>query len=140
LGQSVTDPSISLARTQSEQLLVASLLQRGATISYDFEHGIPVVRGGTVPTTDQELIPVLSGTLNFVMRWQDNTDLNLGVLAPPTASSPGGSTVYPLSGLNHTTNGGRIAFDHRGGPNGGIEVCSWPASFPDGIYAAGVVY
>jgi hypothetical protein len=74
------------------------------------------------------------------MRWQDNTDLNLGVLAPPTTAAPGGSTVYPLAGLNTTAGGGRISFDHRGGPNGGIEICSWPANFPEGIYAAGVVY
>ena len=30
--------------------------------------------------------------------------------------------------------GGRIAYNHRGGPNGGQEVCFWPDSFPNAVY------
>src|SRR3954468_1148124 len=66
LLQSVVDPSIALARTPEEENLVNTLLQSGATLGFDFEKGIRVIRGGTVPT-DQQLIPTLPGTLNFVL-------------------------------------------------------------------------
>jgi hypothetical protein len=134
LLQSVVDPSIALARTESEQNLVNTLLQSGATIGFDFEKGIRVIRGGTVPT-DAQLIPTLPGTLNFVLRWNTpGSDLNLSVV-DPGLNGPG--TVYPLAGFDLVNSGGKIGFDHRGGPNGGIEIAYWPATFPDGNYQVG---
>ena len=34
--------------------------------------------------------------------------------------------------------GGKIPFDHQGGPNGGFEIASYPADFPRTNYGAGV--
>jgi hypothetical protein len=139
-GESVVDPSIKLARTESEDRLVATLLQSGATVEFDYDKGIRVVRGGQPPRTDAELIPTLPGALNFVLRWtQPGTDLNLGVFtaAPQTA----GESVYPIGGINISPSGGETSFDHRGGPNGGIEVAFWPANFPvNQVYTAGSVH
>jgi hypothetical protein len=136
-GQTVVDPGQRLARTDAEQPLISALLSHGATISFDQEKGIKVVRGGR-PLTDKELIPVLPGTLNFVLRWTGNADLNLGVHAPSSNSFRNGTTIYPLGGLNHAPSGGQMGFDHRGGTNGGMEICFWPGAFPAGEYQIGV--
>src|SRR6185295_6381680 len=80
MGRSVVDPGIALARTQAEDALVQTLLAAGAQVSYDYDKGIRVVKGGTVPRTDAELIPTLPGNLTFVLRWTQNTDLNLVVI------------------------------------------------------------
>src|SRR5439155_15988597 len=114
LQQAVVDPGARLARSGAEEQLVNTLLSSGATIEFDYDKGIRVIRGGRVPQTDQELIPTLPGTLNFVLRWQGNTDLNLGVIAS-NSTSPGGETLYPIAGSDSTPSGGRIPFDHRGG-------------------------
>src|SRR5437773_531448 len=122
LSQSVIDPTIALARTQAEANLVAALISTGATVEYDFEKGIKVLHGGQPPVTDAQLLPILPGRLNFVMRWTGNTDLNMVVSSP----EPGNNVIYPVSGLNFLPSGGHIDFDHRGGPHGGIEIVSWP--------------
>jgi hypothetical protein len=139
-GNSVVDPSIALARTEAESDLIAALVYGGATVSYDYEKGIRVIKGGR-PLSDQELIPVLPGTLNFVLRWNGDADLNLGVISPQTdVNDTSNRTVYPIGGVNVTKNGGETSFDHRGGPNGGMEVAFWGKNFPLGIYRLGVVY
>jgi hypothetical protein len=138
LTQTVIDPTDALARSRSESVLVQSLLSTGATVEFDYDRGIRVVRGGKVPRTDAELIPTLPGTLNFVLRWTGNADVNLGVVSPIDPNTPGAQgTVYPLAGFNVNPNGGSIAFDHRGGPNGGMEIASWGANFPEGAYFIG---
>jgi hypothetical protein len=135
MGRSVVDPTIALARTQAEDQLVQTLLSSGATVNFDYEKGIRVVKGGTVPTTDADLIPSLPGNLTFVLRWTQNTDLNLVVISPGQGTQ--NRTLYPLGGFNLLPSGGTMPFDHRGGPNGGIEVCFWPNTFPDGRYRIG---
>src|SRR4051812_32850448 len=136
LGQSVIDPTIALARTQSEEGLVNAVISSGSTVTYDSTRGIKVVTGGR-PLTDKQLIPVLPGVLNFVLRWTGNANLNLGVISPGFS---GNRTVYPISGYTSVASGGKIAFDHRGGPHGGIEVTSWPKDFPEGVYRVGVAH
>ncbi len=138
LNQAVVDPSIRLARSEPEDMLVATLLGSGATVSFDFEKGIRVIRGGSVPSTDQQLIPTLPGALNFVLRWQGDADLNLSVRHSSDAI-PQGETLYPISTLAVSPTGGRIPFDHRGGANGGIEIAFWPNALP-GPYDFGSVY
>ena len=140
LHQAVEDPGARLARTPAEDKLVASLLSSGATVEFDYDKGIRVVRGGQPPRTDAELVPTLPGALNFVLRWTAaGTDLNLGVFTAGDRT-PLGEGIYPVGGANITPDGGVIAFDHRGGKNGGIEVGSWPAGFPAQPYTFGSVH
>ena len=140
LGEAVVDPGIRLARTEAEDRLVTTLLSSGATVGFDYDKGIRVVRGGQPPLTDAELIPTLPGALNFVLRWTaPGTDLNLGVFTLGDLT-PNGQGMYPIGGLNTNSTGGEIPFDHRGGPNGGIEVGFWPANFPVQNYNAGSVH
>jgi hypothetical protein len=137
LAQSVIDPTIALARSQAEATLVASLLNNGATVEYDYQRGIKVVRGGQPPTMDAELVPVLPGRLNFVMRWTGNTDLNLAVRSPEA----GLNGLYPFASMDTLASGGHMDFNHVGGAHGGIEIASWPGGpVPAGTYVVGAVY
>jgi hypothetical protein len=134
LGQTYVDPSFRFARTDAETTLLNTLQSRGATLGFDFEKGIRTISGGTIPKTDQELIPTLPGTFNFVLRWTaPGTDLNLGIFAPNT------ETLYPLGTLDHTASGGKVPFDNIGGPNGGIEYGYWKGDAPIGRYLVGSV-
>jgi len=137
LALAVVDPSSAAARSASEEALVDTLLSRGATVTFDDIAGIKVVRGGTVPT-DQELVPVLPGVLNVVVRWERNSDINLAVSSPGGANGAG-ELLYPIAGLAANQSGGKIDFDHRGGANGGIEVAYWPAGYPLGLYGVGLI-
>lgn len=135
LSQTVVDPTRQGARTESEAALLTTLLSRGATVELDRASGIRIVRGG-FPPTDPQLISALPGRLNFVLRWNGDANLDLGLSTPGTDGQPGGEFVYPAAGLNVAASGGRTAFDHRGGPNGGVEVVYFD-SFTDGVYAVG---
>jgi len=137
LSESVVDPGIALARSESETTLINTVLSTGATLSYDQQKGIKVITGGR-PLTDKELVPALPGALNFVLRWTGNANLNLGVISP--GNGEGNRTVYPIGGYDVVASGGKIAFDHRGGPKGGIEITSFPTGFPDGSYRIGVAH
>jgi hypothetical protein len=137
LSQSVVDPGIALARSQSEQPLVDAVLSTGATLSYDQEKGIKVITGGR-PLTDAELLPTLTQPLDFVLRWTGNANLNLGIIGPLNGAN--NRTVYPIGGYNTTASGGHIEFDHRGGPHGGMEVATFPKGFPEGVYRIGVAH
>jgi hypothetical protein len=47
--------------------------------------------------------------------------------------------MYPATGANTTKSGGKIPFDHQGGPKGGIEIGFWGKGFPNGVlYPVGV--
>jgi hypothetical protein len=137
LANTVVDPNLPGARTQSEEALLTTVISRGANVTLDRDTGIKIVRGG-IPPTDAQLIPALPGVLNFVLRWDSNVNLDLGVSTPGTAKNLGGEFIYPASGLNIAPSGGKTAFDHQGGPNGGIEVVYFQAGkFPDGLFALG---
>lgn len=129
LGGAVQDPVNPFARSSLEQPLVANLLSQGAVVSLPAGNGIPIVRGGT-PPTDQQLLKLLPGRLDFVLRW--TADANLDLIVGDLNGK--GEAMLPAAGLNSTPSGGRIPFDHRGGPNGGIEIGFWPKTFPDTIY------
>ena len=128
LSAAVVDPSIQLARTPSEQPLVANLLSRGAVFSTQTTKVIPVVSGGFPPTDDQ-LQKTLPGNLDFVLRWNTNVNLDLAVVVLAK-----GETLYPATGLNNSRSGGIIPFNDIGGPHGGIELAYWNKSFPVGYY------
>lgn len=131
LDKAVQDPVTPFARTAQEVPLVTNLLASGAVLSFPPGSRIPVASGG-VPPTDQQLVSLLPGTLNFVLRWTGNADLNLVVGNQAGA----GEALVPASGLNSTPSGGRIPFNHVGGPSGGFEIAYWPRAFPTGMYAA----
>jgi hypothetical protein len=137
LAAAVLDPTSALARSSSETQLVDTLLSRGSTVFFDRNAGIDVVTGG-FPPTDAELIPALPGQLNFVLRWNTPADLNFSVGAPDGKNGPG-EVLYPIAGLNETRTGGHMDFDHRGGPNGGIEIAYWNGKAPDGLYGLGII-
>ncbi len=135
LRASTIDPVLQGARTQSEVPLVENLISRGATILLDRTSGLRIVRGGTVPRTDAELRPLLPGQLSFVLRWTGNTNLDFAVSTPNTTATRGGEFVYPVAGLAVASSGGRTAFDHQGGKNGGIEVVFFNKNITPGIYS-----
>ena len=135
LQQTVVDPTLTYARTESEIPLLNTVISRGAMTSIDTNTGIRIVRGG-IPPTDAQLAGNLPGRLSFVLRWDGDADLNLGVSTPNTEQTIGGEIVMPVAGLNISPSGGKTAFDHRGGPSGGIEVVYFD-KFPDGIYSIG---
>ena len=129
LGTAVQDPVNPFARSSLEQPLVANLLSQGAVVSLPAGNGIPIVRGGS-PPSDAQLLKLLPGRLDFVLRW--TADANLDLIVGNLNGK--GEAMLPAAGLNATPSGGRIPFDHRGGPNGGIEIGFWPKTFPDTIY------
>ena len=135
LQQTVVDPTLPGARTESELALLTTVISRGATTEIDPSTGIRIVRGG-IPTTDAQLAGNLPGRLSFVLRWNADADLNLGVSTPNTDDTLGGEIVLPVVGLNIAPSGGRTAFDHRGGAFGGIEVVYFN-TFPDGVFSIG---
>src|SRR5262245_17276944 len=136
LTQATVDPTIVLARTDSEAQLVDQQLSSGSTIFFEQDQQIKVVKGG-IPPTDTQLIPTLPGVLNFVARWHTNADLNFSVAAPGGPNNAG-ETLYPVGPLSTSSTGGRVAFDHRGGPNGGIEIVFFPNGYPLGLYGLGL--
>jgi hypothetical protein len=137
LNETTSDPAVPSARSEAEAPLIDRLLTSGATVFFDREAQIKVVKGGSVPT-DQQLIPTLPGAINFVARWHTDADLNFSVSTPGGAND-GGETLYPIGALSTNSSGGKVAFDHRGGPNGGIEVIYFPtADVPSGFYALGL--
>lgn len=147
--ESVVDPEDANARTTSEADLIANETSRGAVVTYDPFVEINVVRGGPGPKSEAELVRSLPGVLNFVIRWDANVDMDIvttvnpgdqldilqqfdGVFRPQTV-------LFPGFGLETAPSGGRIAFDHRGGPNGGQEICFWPGAFPTAVYGLGAI-
>jgi hypothetical protein len=137
MEQAVVDPTIARARTAQEQQLVDTLISRGSFVFFDRQAGIDVVTGG-IPPNDRQLRSILPGKLNFVLRWSGNADLNLNISA--LLESTEELAIFPVGGLNVSRDGGKTSFDHRGGPNGGIEIVHWPAGFSNGQYSIGVVH
>lgn len=135
LINSVIDPTTAFGRTPAENRLIATVISQGGVVTVDRTTGIPIVRGGLVPTNAQ-LPGILPGTLNFVLRWSGNTDLNLGV---GIENHQGGQFLYPALGLNVIPNG-QIPFDHRGGANGGFEIASLDPPIAKTLYSVGALY
>jgi hypothetical protein len=131
LGESVVDPNFPFARTQAESALIANLVSRGATASFDQTAGVPVLRGGAVPQRFAPIAALTPGRLNFVITWDSPADLNITV-----ANQGGDEFLMPAGGFDRSSSGGRVPFDHRGGNRGGIEFAFWPdAGFPTGVYS-----
>lgn len=133
VAQTVIDPTIRAARTDSEQQLVNRVLSNGSTLSFDPIRGIDVVTGGVPPTISQ-LATNAPGSVNFVVSWPGNT--NIDMFLSTFGSTQFNDTILPFSGLNVGKSGGKIDFDHRGGANGGFEVVYYRGAVPaDGDFA-----
>ncbi|HMB94951.1 MAG TPA: FecR domain-containing protein, partial [Tepidisphaeraceae bacterium] len=141
LQESVIDPRSSLALTATDQQLINQQVSRGAVLSFDPIANIDVIKGGAGPLPDSTFAQNPPGPVDFYLRWKGNADLNLTVtlqkgdatsIVFSFAFNPS-EFLYPGFGLNNTASGGHIAFDHRGGPNGGEEIAFWPKLIP-GLY------
>ena len=139
---SVVDPSTANARTNADAALIANEVSRGAVLTYNPTVRLNEIRGGAGPQTDANLLSALPGRLNFVLRWDQNVDVDIFVTVQPgdqfaniSAGTFNPQTfLYPGFGLERSPTGGRIPYNHRGGPNGGQEICFWPDDFPNAIY------
>jgi hypothetical protein len=150
LGETVVDPSIQEARTNSDAKLIENEVSRGALASFDERSGITVIKGGAGPPGDEQLASFLPGRFNVIARWTGDQNLNL-VVAPAFyprgeilnsvglfADAPTDEVLFPGFGQNRTLSGGRIDFDHRGGANGGFEVAYYDQP-RTGIYGVAIL-
>jgi hypothetical protein len=140
VNETVVDPRFAPTLSASDQELISAQVARGAVLSYDPVANIPVVTGGR-PQFDSELPAGLPGTLDFVLRWTGNADLNIEVGLdkgdPFTNISNGfqqGEFLYPGFGFQNSPSGGHIPYDDRGGPTGGEEIAYWSGIAPTGLY------
>jgi len=142
LIESVVDPSTERARTNADAALIANETSRGAVVNYNPTIQLEEVRGGAGPQTDADLVNSLPGKLNFVIRWKQNVDVDIFVTVQPgdqlqtilNGTFNPQTFLYPGFGQQTSPTGGRIPYNHRGGANGGQEVCFWPDSFPTAVY------
>ena len=141
LDQTVIDPSLAAARSQTDAALIATEVSRGAVLSYDPIAMIPVITNST-PLYDSQVPSHLPGTLDFVLRWTGDANLNLQVAVDKGeplsilggAGFQGSELLYPGFGYQNSASGGHIPFDNRGGPHGGEEFAYWSGKYPDGIF------
>jgi hypothetical protein len=125
LSAAVVDPSISRARTPSEEELVTYLTSRGAVTFFDPIRGIDVVQGGPGPGLETtQFLQRLPG-VNIVTSWTGDANVDMSVNVQNK-----GEFLYPIAGLDRYPSGSRFLFDHRGGQMGGFEVASFPSLGP----------
>jgi hypothetical protein len=146
---SVIDPQSKSSRTPADSAFIANQVSLGATVSFDRNAGITVIKNGPGPIkTEADLVKQLPGVLDFVARWTGNANVNLAVGVsygdPGTHSLATGAFnfseyIYPGYGLNVSPSGGRTDYDNQGGPNGGMEVVYWPHTPPVASYAVSVI-
>ncbi|MDB5331446.1 MAG: hypothetical protein JWP03_2597 [Phycisphaerales bacterium] len=151
LAEQVVDPKDSSSRTRSEARYIADQTSKSAIFSFDTFANIPVIRNGPPPLTDAQLLaaaPSLPGTLDVVLRWKGNADINL-IVGDQAGTDPikllsnfqPTEFLYPGFGLNHSKAGGTIPFDNRGGANGGTEIAYWKGTdYPKGLYGLSAVH
>jgi hypothetical protein len=140
LAETLVTAQYSDALTTSETALLNTEVARGAVLGYNTVSGIPTVSDGR-PSYDSELPSVLPGSLNFVLRWTGNANLNIEVGVdkgdPLTNILNGfqqGEFLYPGYGYQNSASGGHIPFDNLGGPRGGEEFAYWSGVYPEGLY------
>ena len=137
-ARAVVDPGARLAPAGKRKTSSSPPSSPAAQPSqFDCDKGIRVVRGGNRRATDAaarphaprraQLRPPLDPTGHG-----PELRLHRRRLTPP------GEGIYPSAALATTASGATTAFDHRGGPNGGIEVVFFPSMPPDGLYGLGL--
>jgi hypothetical protein len=108
--------------TTTDARLIAQQVSLGALVSFDNRADIPVIRD-SAPFSDAELLNNLPGTLDFVLRWTGNADLNLVVYDQPLTApdiaqgkalaAKGLTPAPPASGLSDASLG-QIALTRQG--------------------------
>jgi hypothetical protein len=143
IKETVVDPKYSAALTASDHALIASEVSRGGIISFNPVTNMPVVSNSR-PLFDSELPGPLPGTLDLVLRWTGNANLDLEVGVDPgdplqniLAGFQKVEFLYPANGLNNSPSGGHIPYDNIGGPKGGMEIAYWLGPHPQGLYGIG---
>jgi hypothetical protein len=143
VSETVVDPQYAAALTAADSALLATEVARGAVVYYNPATGFPTVAGGR-PQYDSELPAGLPGTLDFVLRWTGNANLNIEVgvdPGDPLQNILNGfqkvEFLYPSPGLNNSPSGGHIPYDDIGGPTGGEEIAYWLGPHPQGLYGIG---
>jgi hypothetical protein len=146
VSDTVVDPRYAASLTATDSALLATEVSRGAVISYNPILGIPIVSGGR-PAYDSELPQSLPGTLDLVLRWTGNADLNLEVgvdIGNPQvvflSQFVKDEFLYPGNGLQNSPSGGHIPYDDVGGPTGGEELAYWLGPHPQGLYGIGAQF
>ena len=141
--QTVVDPQYAAALTSSDKEFISAEVARGAVVNFPTNGAIPTVSGGR-PQFDSELPGGLPGTLDFVLRWTGNANLNIEVgvdPGDPLQNILNGfqkvEFLYPQAGLNNSASGGHIPYDDLGGPTGGEEIAYWLGPHPTGLYGIG---
>jgi len=146
VGDTVVDPRYAASLTAADSALIATEVARGAVISYNPILGIPTVAGGR-PSYDSELPSTLPGTLDLVLRWTGDADLNLEVgvdIGNPQvvflSQFVSNEFLYPGNGQQNSASGGHIPYDDIGGPTGGEEIAYWLGNHPQGLYGIGAQF
>lgn len=153
LALQAVDPTSSQARSSSDARFVAQQSSTSATLFFNHTTMIETISNGPAPLSDSALIDAaangkLPGNLDIIIRWSGNADLNLNVGelngTDPIKLLNGIQTtqnefLYPGFGLNHSSSGGTIPFDNRGGKNGGTELAYWQTP-PKGIFGISAIH
>lgn len=146
VSDTLVDPRYAASLTATDNALLTNEVSRGAVLSYNPIAGIPVVSGGR-PNYDSELPSNIPGTLDFVLRWTGNANLNLEVgvdIGDPQVVFLSQFTksefLYPGYGQQNSPSGGHIPYDDIGGPTGGQEIAYWLGPHPEGLYGIGAQF
>jgi hypothetical protein len=152
LDVATIDPHSPVTQSVYDARQEALVVQRGGFVRGD-------VLVGNSSVTDAELTNLLPGYLNFVLRWDGGparklADLNLAVISPlssPTSPdfvanppftvslAPGDPNAEALRVEKYprtSPSGGKISKNHVG-PEG-LEIASWPQTYPVGTYKVAV--
>jgi hypothetical protein len=145
LNESVVDPGYAPSRTSTEAQFIANEQARGGIAGFSNRLQITTIRNSP-PLGDADLVNNLPGRLNFVLRWNEDADLDLVVdnqVGDPLqllGNFQPQEFLYPGFGLDQTSTGGKIAFNHQGGPTGGQEIAYWGQNAPNGIYGVATLH
>jgi hypothetical protein len=150
------DPNSPITQTVYDARQEALVVQRGGFVRGDVLVGNSSVTDAQLSDPNGGLLP---GYLNFVLRWDGGpqrklADLNLAVISPLSSSTmpdfvanppftvslaPGAPAAEALRAEKYprmSPSGGKISKNHVG-PEG-LEIASWPQSYPVGTYKVAV--
>jgi hypothetical protein len=150
------DPTSPITQTVYDARQEALVVQRGGFVRGDVLVGNSSVTDAQLSDPSSGLLP---GYLNFVLRWDGGperklADLNLAVISPLSSSTspdfvanppftvslaPGDPAAEALRAQKYprtSPSGGKISKNHVG-PEG-LEIASWPQTYPVGTYKVAV--